>query len=962
MKLLPLKFWLVNGCISLGLLTFPDPNLAQQIVPDNTLPRNSKTTPAGDTIRIDGGTQSGDNLFHSFEQFSVPTNQTALFNNALDIQNIFSRVTGRSISNIDGTIQARGAANLFLINPNGIIFGENASLNIGGSFLASTASSLIFPNGEEFSVTNPQAPPLLNVDVPVPIGLRFEGMPGKITNQSIALGSEESTVGLQVQPEKTLALVGGVIRLEGGVLTAEGGRIELGSVAGNNVVNLSSTNRDFALDYEGVQNFQDINLSQGAFVDTRGDRGGDIQVQGRRVTLTEGSQIVSVSLAEGQAGDLIVKASELVKLEGVVEFEGEEFPSALLAEVEGEATGKGTALSIETERLIVKDGAQISTTTFGAGQGADLRIRDLESVELIGISAGGLQSGLFTQAEAEGRGGNLMIETERLVIRDGAVAEASTLGPGRAGDVNVIASESVELIGTGGEAELLSGIFAQVDKAKGATGDAGDLFIETGRLTVLNGAQISTVARNGAQGGNLTVNAKDSILLSGTAPDATLIGGQSGILVSSEPAGEGLFGGVVTPGGNSGNLLINTPRLTVENGAKISADTFGSGEGGNATLKVDQLFVRDGGLVRAGSLVEKGAPSRERGPGGTLTIKDSELVEVSGTGTVGDREIPVNSQLFTAAEGTGDAGNLIITTEQLTVRDGGEVTASTSGAGEGGNITLNVRESINLEGTNSGIFANTAKGSSGDGGSIDIDPETVIIRDGASIAVDSEGTGQGGNIALEAGTLILDRGAITAETDSTQGGNVTLQVQDILFLEDGSTISATAGTAQSGGDGGNVAIEADFIIADPNDNSDITANAFTGKGGQVTISAEGILGIEERDRPTTLSDITATSEFGVAGVVEIETPEVDPNRALAALPDTPDEVELAQGCQADEEQGTVAFFNVGRGGLPPRPDEPLRSETIITPWVGLTSEAENLTQILEGTIVTTKSISLLPAC
>ena len=209
-------------------------NLSQaQVVPDNTLPQNSKVkSDCATSCQIEGGTTRKSNLFHSFEEFSIPSKGEAVFNHSPQIENIFTRVTGSFPSKINGTISTQikddignqGSANLFLINPNGIMFGDNAQLNIGGSFLATTADSIFFADKSQFSATNPQSSPLLTVSVP--IGLQFGKTPGEIVNKS--QNSPGSLIGLKVDDGNTIALVGGSITLHNQTLTALGGRVELG--------------------------------------------------------------------------------------------------------------------------------------------------------------------------------------------------------------------------------------------------------------------------------------------------------------------------------------------------------------------------------------------------------------------------------------------------------------------------------------------------------------------------------------------------------------------------------------------------------------------------------------------------------------------------------------------------------------------------------------------------------------
>ncbi|NET70482.1 MAG: S-layer family protein [Sphaerospermopsis sp. SIO1G2] len=271
--------------------------------------------------------------------------------------------------------------------------------------------------------------------------------------------------------------------------------------------------------------------------------------------------------------------------------------------------------------------------------------------------------------------------------------------------------------------------------------------------------------------------------------------------------------------------------------------------------------------------------------------------------------------------------------------NGAQLLTTTSGNNQAGNINLIVQNNITLDGTNTGLFANTESGSTGKSGSIDIHPITFIIRNGAGVGVNSQGSGEGGDIDIVAGTLSLEnQGFITAETASNQGGEINLNIQELLLLRNNSRITATAGTDGAGGDGGNININTPFIIAFPSENSDITANAFQGKGGEINITTNGLFGIQSQTQPTSRSDITASSEFGLRGEVQITRPDVDPTSGLIELPDSLVNAtnQLSKGCRRG---GTENRFTVvGRGGLPSTPDDLL---TGVIPLVDVVNMANN---------------------
>lgn len=293
------RFYISFTSLVLTLICTP---VRSQMIPDATLgSENSIVINNGISDQIAGGAVRNNNLFHSFQEFNVNEGRGAYFINPAGVDNIINRVTGGNSSDILGKLGVIGGnANLLLINPNGIIFGPNSSLDIGGSFLASTANSINFADGDQFSATNPQPVPLLTVKVPIGLGfttgtsgpIKVEGYGHNLltiaTVGAPVLGSGQSSMGLKTQPGKTIALVGGQVNFDGGILTTPSGRIEVGSIA-TGLVGMSSTPNGLFLSYDKVQNYQDIQLDKVSLLDASGFWNGDIFLQGGNVTLTDAS-------------------------------------------------------------------------------------------------------------------------------------------------------------------------------------------------------------------------------------------------------------------------------------------------------------------------------------------------------------------------------------------------------------------------------------------------------------------------------------------------------------------------------------------------------------------------------------------------------------------------------------------------------------------------------------------------
>ncbi|BAY49208.1 hemagglutination activity domain protein [Scytonema sp. HK-05] len=723
-----------------------------QIIPDETLGAEaSLVTPNADIKgipgdRIDGGAIRNNNIFHSFREFNISEGQRVYFNNPEGIINIIGRVTGANPSNILGVLGVNGNANLFLINPNGIIFGRNARLDVGGSFVVSTANALQFGNQGFFSATNPETPSLLTVN---PSAFLFNQI---ATNTSIQNNSVASAgfdlagfraFGLRVPNGRSLLLVGGNISMDGGNLNAFDGRVELGGLASPGTVGLQGDSSNFRLNFVGDAARADVSLTNGARVFVDGNAGGSIIVNAQNLDILENSALFAgigqaLGSVNAQAGDVTLNAT------GAIRFEQSSGIENLVAR---NATGNGGDIIISSGSLSLNNSV-LNTSMNGQGNAGSILLRASDSILITGNRTG-ISTGVGSRGV--GKGGDIDISASSLSIKDGAQLQSAiflgdtSAGQGNAGNVNIDVTGAVTIDGL---KQRPTGIYSLV--SRGGRGKGGNITISASSFSLTNGANVFANTNGQGDAGTIQINATDFVNISGASATR---GDSSEISTRTTSPNRG------------GDIIINTRSFRVSDGALVNARTDGDGNGGNITVNAGRVEAINGGQLLS--------TASGRGDAGQIKVNANDRVTVNGIdATLSDRvaryaqsgqtrgilNLGNASGFYVLSQGLGRAGNIEVNSPKVQLDNTGRLTAD-SVSGDGGNIKLAVGDVLLLRrGSFISATAGTAGTTGGDGGNIDIKTNFIV-------------------------TVPSENSDITANAFEGSGGKVNITAQSIFGIK-----------------------------------------------------------------------------------------------------------------------------------------------------------------------------------
>lgn len=837
------------------LLTTAQP-LHAAITLDGTLGRSGTINGPNYAITPDLGMQSGNNLFHSFSNFNLVKGDIATFSGPTNIANIISRVTGGSGSSIDGTLKSTiSGANMYFLNPAGVMFGPSANIDISGSFHVSTADYLKLGTNGRFDAAIP-ANSVLTTAEPSAFGFAAT-KPASITVNGA--GSDYAATkyglnGLYVKAGNTISLIGGDISFDSGTLDnqtvpfyllAHGGRLNVASVASSGEVVIASDN----LNMNGFSDLGNIvfrangtiDMTPRFFTGTSGNiyiRGNNFQSKDINIGAFSGDSYIGGNIDIRLDGDLLLEKTAIYS-------SGSQY-----YKINNATVSNTSKLIAYGEKDIIFDAntinlkgidSSIESIYEGTNKGGAISLTANDSIN-IGSSQSGFEAKVFTNSIHNGNSGNITINTPRLLLSDyGFIESWSSLTnstTANSGDISITAKDIA--IANGSSIRGLAGNFLF-----DANGKSSNITLNTDTLSMTNGAStmdsvsISSNSYGSGGSGSININASKCFTMDGKSD---LFGNGATVTASSTT-------------GKCGDISITTGDMLLEKGIYI-AGTTRDGIGGDIKLSANTLTFQGGEITTGVS---------GNGTAGNISVNANTMQIGGAAGSLSPFDNI--SQLDSLAVSSGDAGSISLWGNKAVIGKGGRVAVTTESTGNGGDISV-VSDSLTIEGGK--ILASAA--GSGNAGNISIQSANVNLTDNAVLSAESSGTGKAGAIGLIVDNdLTLTDSSITTATANADGGSITIDPTLVHLKNSSITTSVKGGT----GSGGNIDLTTKQLILD---NSKIVAQAEVGNGGNININADVII------QSPTGSLISASSNLGVQGTVILSSPVLDVNAALVDMP------------------------------------------------------------------------------
>jgi filamentous hemagglutinin family protein len=913
--------------ISSGVL-FAQPTTAQSLItPDASLgvessivTRENIGIPSVPIFnQIDGGATRGRNLFHSFQLFNVSRGEAAIFStNNLAIQNILVRVTGGVSSNIDGEISAIGApnTNLFLINPSGITFGRNSRVNVGGSFIASTANAIKFGDSGLFSATNPAASSLLNIQ---PSALFFAS--GQPTRLEMRPGSQ-----IIVPNDRSIGLIGGDIIMNQGTLTAPAGKIDLIGVRTSGDISLGFQNRLLTFNLSGIKDFADINIINQSLVDTSSLRGGDIVVTGNNISISSsvlsGDTILGGNgrFARSQAGDIKLNATQKTTVSNGSQIINQQRFFGENPYIGGGIFVKTGDFTLEQSNISVSNGG-------GNGDTGKIEIEAVNALRIDNLSRIVNQI-VGPNLRSVGNAGNTTLTGRTIYIGNGARVTSGTGGRGNAGNITLQGLEAIDIDGVGIDSNS-SGIFSQINQ--GGVGDGGTISLAAPQISLTGGGLVSSrIAGGRGNAGTIFFKAPRLLRIVGIGKN------DKPSALSSVIERDGV--------GNGGEINVNAKAILLDQ-AQILSENRGVGNAGSIAIDANTFSAINGVVISSGT--------DGIGNAGAM-IFNTENISLD------------NAIIASESRGAGRAGVIDINTAAFSGANKTTISSSAKFSGDAENININVTGDALLK-QNSAIKTAVENGAIGNGGNINFTANTLTIASQAFLSAESTGIENAGAISLRLGDRLILRDAnIRTFSTLSSGGNISIDSGRGIVLRNSDVVSAVLG---QGNKGGAIDLTAGAIVAFGD--SDILAFAKGGTGGNITFRAKVFLAPSYTKTAVDIDpfsldgnnrvDINATG--AVSGIITLPTL----NPLQNNRPELPNTLvdpsnQLSRSCIARNPQ-TGKFYITGAGGIPPQPGEPTPSSYSTLPVQSAPQqivEADGVYKLADGKLSIARRCESLP--